>query len=151
MCVDTRAVRCPAEARYAGIEDRPFSTRLLCMWWLSPSNNYIDVFIWWKHRSSGRAWQRYFPSSRPLILRLESWSRYIWMFGDTQRGKDRERRYGCHMYVLTAMDSSIRERRPDWDAEVPWPQRLSAQKGRGFARLGRMPGMRLTMIGGKVQ
>jgi hypothetical protein len=55
------------------------------------------------------------------------------------------------MYVLTVMDSSIRERRPDWEAEVPWPQRLSAQKGRGFARLVRMPGMRLTMIGGKVQ
>lgn len=74
------------------------------------------------------------------------------LFVETHRGQqDHERRYGCHMYVLTAMDSSIRERRPDWEAEVPWPQRLSAQKGRGFARLVRMPGMRLTMIGGKVQ
>jgi hypothetical protein len=84
-------------------------------------------------------------------LRLKRWSCYVLDVWRTRREKDHDQRYGCHMYVLTVMDSSIRERRPDWEAEVPWPQRLSAQKGRGFARLVRMPGMRLTMIGGKVQ
>ena len=33
--------------------------------------------------------------------------RSIFFFVETHRGQDHERRYGCHMYVLTAMDSSI--------------------------------------------
>ena len=40
-------MHCPAEARYAGIDNRPFATRLLRMCWLNPSDNYINVFIWW--------------------------------------------------------------------------------------------------------
>lgn len=38
-------------------------------------------------------------SEKLVLLRLEGWR-------DSQ-GEDHERRYGCHMYVLTATDSSI--------------------------------------------
>ena len=40
-----------------------------------------------------------FTSEKLVLLRLDVWR-------DSQ-GDDRERRYGCHMYVLIAMDSSI--------------------------------------------
>lgn len=72
------------------------------------------------------------------------------LYRRTCRG-DHERRYGCHMYPLTTLDGSIRAQRPHWEAEVPWPQPLSAQKGCGVARFVRVPGMRLMMIGGTLQ
>jgi hypothetical protein len=53
---------------------------------------------------------------------------------------DHEHRYGCHMYALTAIDASTGGSRPDWEAEVSWPQPLSAQKGcRRLARFVRVP------------
>lgn len=67
---------------------------------------------------------------------------------------DHERRYGCQKYVLTPIDRASREHSLEWEADVPCLQPLSAQKGHGVARFVHadgVPGMRLMMIGGKLQ